>query len=1018
MRFFETILRRPVSVVLSIVAILVFGGAAVLEMPLEYMPDMEMPMQLVMITWPGADADSVERLVAQPLEDECQALSNIDSVNSYSYDNYTMLQLTYKYSTDMDDAYTEVKNTVDNMMNQLPDDCGDPVIMELSADYMPTLTVSAVAPDGVNVTSYLNDVVVPAVESVEGVATVSVSGTREEYLRIVLDEAKLRQYYLSINAVGAAIAAVDFDMPVGDVTLGSQKIALGVYGNIEAGPDLRNFPIQTPTGQIITLRDISRDINIHRVEAESISRYDGNDSVMLNMTKQDSASTVAVCNDMMKILDRLEAEDGMGFEVVYSEADSILQTLGEVAKTLAMGVLLTMLVLFIFFGDIRASLVVAISIPLSVLVAIILLNFAGYAIDLMTGTALIIAIGMIVDNSIVILESCFRAREEGLNFHDAAVHGARTMVMSTLAGTLTTIVVYLPLAMAEGMTGMMSAPLSWTVLLTMLSSFLSAIIVVPLAFTKFKPVAKEKLLVNRLLERFKHFYARVMPGLLRHPLRVISVGVVCFAFSLFLLSQMEFVLMPNNYDGSISLKATFRSGTKLEVMDESVQSLEQTLMEDENFGKVTLSISDNTATFTAYASENCLRSSEEAVEEYTQRFGQLPGMDVEVTPTGAMDMTSMMGGSNSKTVTLVGDDLGSLSEGAKLVEQSIGQIPGVLKISNAFDASRVKGRVVINSQKALSMGSSEAAVAMQIYYLLNGMTATTVDYGDAEYDVVLEFPKGKYEDIVNLLDYSMPTQSGRYIVLGDIAQVEYITTLPIITRQDGKYMVTVSATTTEAAKYTAEHAIDAAVAQIAFPEGVSQSASTMDSMTDTETRHIVKALLSAIFLVFLVMAIQFDSGRLSIMVMMCVPLSLIGSIGFVYLTGRPMSLIGLMGFLMLVGIAVNNGIYLVDGTNQLRRTMPLGEALVRAGTTRLRPILMTTLTTIISMVPMIFSHDSGMSMMKDMAYIIIGGLLASTVLAMFLMPAFYLVIRGERVDGTKRKKRFGKQQKEISAQAE
>lgn len=274
MKFFETILRRPVSVVLSIVAILVFGGAAVLEMPLEYMPDMEMPMQLVMITWPGADADSVERLVAQPLEDECQALSNIDSVNSYSYDNYTMLQLTYKYSTDMDDAYTEVKNTVDNMMNQLPDDCGDPVIMELSADYMPTLTVSAVAPDGVDVTSYLNDVVVPAVESVEGVATVSVSGTREEYLRIVLDEAKLRQYYLSINAVGAAIAAVDFDMPVGDVTLGSQKIALGVYGNVGTGPDLRDFPIQTPTGQIITLRDISREINIHRVNAESISRYD------------------------------------------------------------------------------------------------------------------------------------------------------------------------------------------------------------------------------------------------------------------------------------------------------------------------------------------------------------------------------------------------------------------------------------------------------------------------------------------------------------------------------------------------------------------------------------------------------------------------------------------------------------------------------------------------------------------------------------------------------------------------
>ena len=240
--------------------------------------------------------------------------------------------------------------------------------------------------------------------------------------------------------------------------------------------------------------------------------------------------------------------------------------------------------------------------------------------------------------------------------------------------------------------------------------------------------------------------------------------------------------------------------------------------------------------------------------------------------------------------------------------------------------------------------------------------------------------------------------------------MEYITTLPTITRQDGQYSVTLTATTTDTAKYSAPEAIDAQVAGLTLPTDVTVGVGMMDQSTADGLSSMTTAILAGAFLVFLVMAIQFNSPRLSIMVMMCIPLSLIGSVGLVFLTGRPMSIVGLMGFLMLIGTAVNNGIYLVDGTNQLRQTMPLGEALVEAGTTRLRPILMTTLTTVISMVPMMFSSDSGMSMMKDMAYVMVGGLIASTILAMFLMPAFYLLIRRENLDGTKKGRRH-KQQK-------
>ncbi len=1026
MKFMQLILRRPVSVVMLLVAVIVFGIGSLTGMSLNYLPDFEMPMELVIITWPAADADSIDRLVTQQVEDKCETLTDINSVTSYTYDNYTMIQLIYNYGTDSDDMYSDLKSAMDSMKSDLPEDCEDPVIMEIKTDAMPNMVISAVAPEGVDVVQYLNDTVVPSLESMNEVAQVEVTGTQDDYVRIVIDETKLDQYGLSVSSIGSAIAAADFEMPVGSVTMGSQDIALNAEGDVHVGDDdstatlistLKEFPIQTSSGQIVKLNDIALFLNIDQKEAESVSRYNGNDSVMMSLTKQDSAATVNVCNDVMEQLKEYES-DGLTFEIIYNESDSIMDTLMSILQTLITGVILAMIVLWLFFGNLRASLVVGISMPLSILLAVIFLNFAGFDINMMSGTALVIAIGMIVDNSIVILESCFRMREDGLDFKQAAVTGASSMIMSILAGTLTTVVVYFPLAISSGMAGMMSGPLCWTIILTMSASFLCAVVVVPLAFYKLRPVNKEDIPINRLLHRFQNFYRRVMPRLLIHPGRVVMVGVGCFAVAILIASQMEFVLMPDNYDGSINLDITFRSGTKLEVMDERIRNIESELIADENFEKVTLEISDNTASFTAYAVDGCNRSSEKAVTEYINDFGHIAGMDVEISPTSsATDISSMSGGSNSTDVMLVSEDMDSLKEGIEMVDEVMLNTNGVISIDNPFDESRMKGRLIINTQKALMAGTTESSVAMQINYMLNGMTATQIDYEDDEYDVIIEYPEGMYDDVVSLMDHAIATQSGKMITLQDIADVEYVTALPVINRQDGYYCATIVATTTDEAKYEADDAISDAVAELEFPDGVDIGLSAQSSMQNDEIGNLVAAMLSALFLVFLVMAVQFNSVRLSVMVIMCIPLSLIGSFGLTFISGKPLSMFGMMGFMMLFGISVNNGIYLVDGTNQLRQEMPLNEALVQAGVTRLRPILMTTLTTVLSMLPMIFSDDSGVDMMKEMTYIVIGGLVASTVLAMFLMPAFYLLIRRENLDGT-RKKGILRRRKDITAEAE
>ena len=593
------------------------------------------------------------------------------------------------------------------------------------------------------------------------------------------------------------------------------------------------------------------------------------------------------------------------------------------------------------------------------LLAVIVLNFIGYDMNVLTGTGLILAIGMIVDNSIVILESCSRYRAQGLSFQEAAAEGTGSMLMSILAGTLTTVVVYIPLSISKGMSGMMFGPLLWTIILTLLASFLCAVVVVPLAFTLLTPKAKEDIPVNRLLRKFQNFYRRVMPKLLRKSGKVMLIGVGSFLAAI--------------------------------------------LLADENFENVTLSISDDSASFTAYAVDHCNRSSEKAAELYTTEFSNYPGMDVSVSPTSATSGMSAMGSTgNTTTVMLLGDDMDALRAGAEQVRDMMAQTPGVLRVENPFDQSRVKGHLEIDPQRALNAGTTPAAISMQVRYLLNGLTAATVDDGDQEYDIVLEYPKGKYEDVVSVMDYPIRTQTGKLVKLHDVADVTYDSTLPMLTRQDGQYSVTLTATTTDDAKYTAANAISAAAEALDFPAGVRVGEDTRTSMQNDELSTMVSALLASLFLVFLVMAVQFNSVKMSIMVMICIPLCLIGSFTLVFLTGRPMSMFGLMGFMMLIGISVNNGIYLVDGTTQLRQTMPLEQALIDAGTTRLRPILMTTLTTIISMIPMIFTTSPNLVMMKEMSYIVIGGLIASTVLAMFLVPPFYLLMRGERVDGSKR----------------
>ena len=435
-------------------------------------------------------------------------------------------------------------------------------------------------------------------------------------------------------------------------------------------------------------------------------------------------------------------------------------------------------------------------------------------------------------------------------------------------------------------------------------------------------------------------------------------------------------------------------------MDQRITGIEETIAGDSNFEKYSVSISNNQAVITAYAVNDCKRSSEAAVEEYTKQYESMTDMDVFVEATGGGSEMMSSYSTDQIQVVLEGDDLDALNEGAQKVWEMMQETPGVIHVSSDAADSQTSAHVVVDPLKAADAGLTPAAVAADLYSTLTGVTAANMEMDGEEYDIVLNYPDGAYEDVNQLLSKTLTGQTGKTTTLGEIAHIEYDEQLQMIQRSEGKYQVTISATTSKSGKSKASDIINEKKSKLEFPEGVALSSSMMNDMMNENLTAIFQAILAGVFLVFLVMAMQFESPRFSLMVMTCIPFSLIGSFLLLFIDRQSMNMVSMMGFLMLMGIVVNNGILLVDTANQEKAHMPLEDALVKAGQIRLRPILMTTLTTILAMVPMVVASDN--AMMNGMALVIIGGLIASTLLCLLMMPTFYLLITK---DGKEKKKR-------------
>ena len=982
-------MRRPVSTALIVLALVVFGLTSVLSFRLELTPDMELPMLLVYTIYPGADPESVEELVTKPIESAGAEQSGVTTYTSQSSENMSMVMFQYEYGTDLDEAYMDLQTAINTAKTAMPEDMNDPVIIEMAMDQMETMDVSVMAVGDSDVLSYVNDTMVPELETLSGVAQVQVSGGKENYIKVELNSQAMKQYGVTMSGISQTIGAMDFTVPVGSVSQGTQDIAISSAADISGVVQIQNIPITTARGQVIPLSELAT-VTESQVQDSGVSRTNGQEDITVAITKKKSYGTVDVTRSVERLLERLQASnDTVKIDVVYNASDSIISSLTSVGETLVLGVILSMLVLFIFFGDLRASLIVGSSMPISLFATMIGMNMLGFTFNVVTMGALVIAIGMMVDSSIVVLESCFRLKDQTGEYYDSALKGTGYVTASIIASTITTVVVYLPLSTMKGLSGQLFAQLGMTIIMAMLTSLIVAMTIIPLLFGKFKPQEKKELPVNKLLRKINSGYEKLLHKLLNKKKTVMVISVLLLVGAFLLVSNTNSELMPTMDEGAFTISVSFRSGTKAEAVEEKTRFLEEMVAADEDIDEYSYYVSSSSASVRAYLKDDADISTNQAVEKYSEALKDVTGMDISIQSSGA-SITSMMGGGIE--IDLQGRDLDDLKAASREVEEMLTKIPGVLQVSSNLADASTQVEVVVDPLKSMAVGLPPVQVAGEMRNTLSGVEAATLTRNGEEFKVRLEYPEGEYENMNDLLNLTLATPVGTQIPLSEVAEIQYKDAPITLTRVDGMYQVAVTANTTEAERFTAQDAADKAMDQMVLPRGVTESESMMNEMMNEEFQAIIEAIFTAVFLIFLVMAMQFESPRFSFMVMMSIPFALIGSFGLLFITGSTLSMVSLMGVLMLVGIVVNNGILYVDTANKLREEMPLNDALVQSGQMRLRPILMTTLTTILSMVPMSLGIGDGSIMMQGMALIIIGGLVASTILILILLPTFYLII--------------------------
>lgn len=988
------VLKRPVATVMTLLCLLVFGISSVFSATLEQMPDTDTPMLIVMGRYSGAGPEDINELVTEPIEDEVSTLEGVKGMSSSSSDGRSMVMLEYEYGTDMDEAYNDLKKKLDNLERQLPDDV-DTSVMEMNNNASTTMMLSIAHKTEADLYDYVDQIIVPEFEKITSVADVEATGGSSGYIKIELQSEKMAQYKLTMDQIKSAMGAANLSYPSGDAVAGNLELSVTTSAENDTLDDLKRVPITTSSGQIVYMEDVA---NVYEAEEQrgGISRYNGQETISISISKQQSSTAMDVSSAVQKTIAALEADDeDLKITIARDTADSILSSLQDVAVTMVLAVIISMIIILIFFGDYKASLIVGSSIPTSILLSLILMTSVGFSLNVITMSALVLGVGMMVDNSIVVLESCFRAtdacEDKGLlGYAKSALAGTGIVLQSIIGSTVTTCVVFIPLVFLQGMTGQMFKPLGYTIVFCMTASLFSAMTVVPLSYMMYKPKETEKAPMSRPVVHLQNAYRRIMPVLLRHKAMVMLSSVAIIIATLVLASGMETELMTSDDTGTVSVSIETRPGILSEQADEMLSRAEAIVAADENVESYMLRYSGNSGTITAYLEDDRTMDTDEVASLWEKEMADIDNCTITVEASTSM---SFMGRGRGYEAILRGTQYDELKEVSDRIVKEMTARSDVANVHSSIENTAPIVTIEVDPVMASAEGLTPAQIGSMVSQMLDGMEVTTLDIDGREVSVMAEYPEEDYRTVDQVKGIILTKPSGGYVALTDVAEIYFKDSPASISKTDKSFEITITADYTGG---NVKSVIDSEVINPNLSGTITTGVNSRDKMMQEEFSALYKAIAIAVFMVFVVMAAQFESPKFSFMVMTTIPFSLVGSFGLLKVTGVTISMTSLLGFLVLVGTVVNNGILYVDTVNQYRMTMDLKTALIEAGATRLRPILMTSLTTILSMIPMALAIGSSGSTTQGLAVVNIGGLTAGVLVALFILPIYYAVMNGNK----------------------
>ena len=1010
-------IERPVTMFMISMVIILLGGISLSKLPVDLMPDTQMPTITVRVGYAGVGPLEMEELVTRPIEQAVSAVAGLERVDSTSSEGNANVRLNFAWGTDLSEAADEVRTRLDRVRGRLPEDADPPTVFKFDSTAMPIMGIGVEGDfDAVTLRELAQNDLSPRLERVAGVAAVTINGGLRRQIRVDLSREKITALNLSPDRIVQILRTENQNIPLGEVNDANRTLLLRSPGQFVHIDEIRNLVVMARDGVPIYLRDIA-DVRDTTEDRRSFMRINGTPGIRMQVTKQSGTNTIQIAAGVKREIEKINADvDGITLQVLDDQSKFIQRAIGNVQEHAMIGGLLVIAIIFLFLRDIKSTLIICTSIPVSVIGTFALLYFGGYTLNTLTFGGLALGIGMIVDAAIVVLENTYRHLEMGKDRMTAAIDGSEEVWSAILASTLTHIAVFVPMLFLTGVSSIMFGQLAAVVSFSLAMSLLVAVTIVPVLCSRLLDpphtqhagsgvFARINRQADGALNRLDEFYARSLHRALVHRPTVFATGFALFVVALVLLPRIGFEFQPQTDEGEVMVDAELAVGSRIELTEAVLIGLEERIRQLLP-GEVTMLITQagggggfgNSSTHRGNVNVRLVprdqrsRTNEQISMQLRRELSGIPGVVVRARPSGGQQMRGMGGGGQDGrlSIEILGHNLDASKAIAQDLKALLDSTPGIADSRLQREEGRPELAVRVDRDKAALLGLTVTGVANTIRTNVAGTQAALFRDAGNEYPIIVRLREEDREEVSEVGDVLLNTPSGQVLPAKNVMVIDRGTGPVSIERKNQERVQRVNAET-ETTLSEAVEAVRARLSEIQVPKDFAVGFGNEVEEQARSFNELRLVLILAIILVYTVMASQYESLKDPFIIIFSIPLAAIGVVGMLMITRTPFSMQAYIGVIMLAGIVVSNAILLVDYTNTLRHRdkMPLRAAIEQAGRHRLRPILMTSACTSLGLVPMALGIGEGAELQAPLARVVIGGLMTSTLITLVFVPAMY-----------------------------